>query len=121
MHARTGDCYEPLVTPEADSARSQFGGELEFAGASPDLHHVLFSSDVPLTSAPSAPGLYEWNAEKPAVGTAPAGERAARQQEGADRNLRRTRGPRAAAAPPREGGLRTGRGSSGAPWKNKVK
>ena len=60
-------CYEPLVTPEADSVGSQFGGELEFAGASSDLHHELFSSDVPLTSAvPSAPGLYEWNAEKPA-------------------------------------------------------
>jgi DNA-binding beta-propeller fold protein YncE len=60
------DCYEPLVTPGADTAGSQFGGELEFAGASPDLGHVVLSSGVPLTAAlPSAPGLYEWGAEMP--------------------------------------------------------
>jgi DNA-binding beta-propeller fold protein YncE len=59
-------CYEPLLTPEGDTTKAQFGGELEFDGASPDLRHVIFSSDVALSStAPSAPGLYEWSAGKP--------------------------------------------------------
>jgi len=59
-------CYEPLLTPEGDTTKAQFGGELEFDGATPDLRHVIFSSDVALSSAaPSAPGLYEWSAGKP--------------------------------------------------------
>jgi len=64
--AEPASCYEPLVTPAADTTKAQFGGELEFDGAAPDLQHVVFSSDVALsTAAPSAPGLYEWSAGKP--------------------------------------------------------
>jgi len=66
--AEPASCYEPLVTPEADTTKAQFGGELEFDGAAADLQHVVFSSDVALsTSAPSAPGLYEWSAGKPSA------------------------------------------------------
>ncbi|HTZ63306.1 MAG TPA: hypothetical protein VMB51_04325 [Solirubrobacteraceae bacterium] len=59
-------CFEPLVAAGADATGAQFGGELEFDGAAPDLQHVIFSSDVALTDgSPSAPGLYEWSANKP--------------------------------------------------------
>ena len=37
------------MTPEADTTGAQFGGELEFDGATADLRHVVFSSDVALT------------------------------------------------------------------------
>ncbi|HTZ63312.1 MAG TPA: NHL repeat-containing protein [Solirubrobacteraceae bacterium] len=77
-------CFEALVTPAADTAGSQFGGELEFRGAAPDLRHVVFSSDVALTSGePSAPGLYEWSAGEPAgeslqlISVLPSGKKAA--------------------------------------------
>ena len=64
--AMPAGCFQALVTPEADTTKAQFGGELEFDGATPDLRHVIFSSEVALTSAaPSAPGLYEWSAGKP--------------------------------------------------------
>ena len=63
----TVGCFEPLITPAADTTGAQFGGELEFAGATADLRHVVFSSDVALTGgSPSSPGLYEWSAGKPA-------------------------------------------------------
>jgi DNA-binding beta-propeller fold protein YncE len=82
--ASSPGCYEPLVTPEGDSSGAQFGGELEFEGAAADLRHVVFRSDVALsTSAPSAPGLYEWSAGKPAsealslVSVLPGNKRAA--------------------------------------------
>ncbi len=59
-------CFAPLVMPAEDTTGAQFGGELEFAGASPNLQHVVFTSNVALSSAaPSAPGLYEWSAGKP--------------------------------------------------------
>ncbi|HTZ65686.1 MAG TPA: NHL repeat-containing protein [Solirubrobacteraceae bacterium] len=77
-------CFEALVTSPADTAGSQFGGELEFRGAAPDLRHVVFSSDVALSSTePSAPGLYEWSAGEPAgeslqlVSVLPSGKKAA--------------------------------------------
>jgi DNA-binding beta-propeller fold protein YncE len=66
--ASPGTCYEPLVTPAADQTGAQFGGELEVAGATADLRHAVFASNVALsTTAPSAPGLYEWDAQKPAA------------------------------------------------------
>ncbi len=82
--AGAAGCYEPLVSAETDTAGAQFGGELEFEGAAPDLKHVVFRSDVALSkNSPSAPGLYEWNAGKPAseqlqlVSVLPGNKRAA--------------------------------------------
>ena len=47
-----------------DTAHNNFGGELEFLDATPDLSHVVFESAVGLTAEdPSAPGLYEWDAQ----------------------------------------------------------
>ena len=43
----TGE-YEPLVTAANDTASTKFGGKLEYAGATPDLTHVVFGSEVPL-------------------------------------------------------------------------
>ena len=55
--------YLPLVNQADDTAKTQFGGELEFVGASPDLSHVLLSSGVGLLAGdPSGAGLYEWSA-----------------------------------------------------------
>jgi len=54
--------FEALVSPADDSAGSKFGGKLEFAGATPDLHHVLFSSEVPLIAGAGERGLYDWEA-----------------------------------------------------------
>ena len=51
--------YQPLVTAANDTANTQFGGKLEFEGASPDLTHVVFGSGVPLTLGAAA-GLYQW-------------------------------------------------------------
>ena len=59
----TGE-YLPLVTASNDTAGSKFGQKLEFAGATADLSHVVFSSEVPLTSGSGA-GLYEWQARAP--------------------------------------------------------
>ena len=55
--------YQPLVTAANDQAvpRTHFGEALTFAGASPDLAHVVFESSVALTAG-GAPGLYEWQA-----------------------------------------------------------
>jgi len=63
-------CYEPIVSPADDTAEKPepFGGRnapqagIRFITATPDLSHVLFSSEVPLTAQPAAHGknLYEW-------------------------------------------------------------
>src|SRR5271165_5646384 len=58
-------CYEPLVTPADDTAKTKFGTHLEFAGASPGLGHVVFASDVSLLSSPVGSGLYEWESAQP--------------------------------------------------------
>jgi hypothetical protein len=52
--------YEPLVTAADDTAGTAFGGKLEFEGASPDLSHVVFGSEVPLLALAGEAGLYEW-------------------------------------------------------------
>ncbi len=58
--------YEPLVTAEDDSANTQFGGGLDYVGATEDLSHVIFSSAVGLTAAaPAAAGLYQWSEGAP--------------------------------------------------------
>ncbi len=53
--------FLPLVTPASDTAGTSFGGKLEFEGATPDLSHVVLSSQVPLLKGTAA-GLYEWHA-----------------------------------------------------------
>ena len=77
-------CFEPLVTGAAGFADvpegTPFGGtpapgptlthgEATFVGASPDLSHVILSSQVPLTSGVTGEReeLYEWDAAKPAT------------------------------------------------------
>lgn len=59
--------YSALVTSANVPAGTKFGGEIKFAGASPDLGHVVISSNVVLTSGgirqgPFSDGsrLYEW-------------------------------------------------------------
>ena len=56
--------YEPLVTAANDTASptTQFGGKLEFAGATSDLGHVVFGSEVSLVAGAGERGLYEWEA-----------------------------------------------------------
>ena len=58
--------YLPLVTSANDTAHNEFGGGLEFLDATRDLKHVVFESKVGLSAAaPSAAGLYEWEAGEP--------------------------------------------------------
>jgi WD40-like Beta Propeller Repeat len=70
-------CYEPLVTGAPGYADvpegTEFGGNpnqiigpLRFKGATPDLQHVIFASEVGLTSLLAKEGLYEWSAGKTA-------------------------------------------------------
>ncbi len=63
-------CYQPLVTPENNLVNAEFGGEIGDVGTdevpigTPDMKHVVFRSEVALTSEKGAvPGLYEWSAE----------------------------------------------------------
>ena len=55
----TGE-YEPLVTAGDDTAGTEFGGKLEFRGATAELKQVVFGSEVPLIAGASGAGLYEW-------------------------------------------------------------
>jgi hypothetical protein len=63
--------YVPIVNPVNDTAGTKFGGAekpasgVRFVTASPDEHHVVVSTEVPLTNEPAAPTLpnfYEWTA-----------------------------------------------------------
>ncbi len=63
VRATATGLFQPLVTPANDTANTQFGEKLEFAGATPDLSHVVFASEVPLTAIGAA-GLYEWQSGK---------------------------------------------------------
>ncbi len=68
--------YLPLVTAANDSTGTPFGGKLEFAGATADVSHVVFGSEVPLVTGAGEVGLYEWEAGaalKP-VSVLPGGE-----------------------------------------------
>jgi hypothetical protein len=82
-----GTCYQPLVTgcPAApapcepllredadvpqgtvfDPGLGVRDADVEFAGASPDLKHVVMESDVPLKPGAAAHALYEWSADAP--------------------------------------------------------
>ncbi len=57
--------YLPLVTPLDDEAETQFGGKLKSLGATADLRHVVFESDVPLVAGANPGDLYEWQAGSP--------------------------------------------------------
>ncbi len=58
--------FSPLVTAQNDTAATKFGGGLDFLGATSDLSHVVFHSKAGLTAAaPSAAGLYMWQAGAP--------------------------------------------------------
>ena len=60
--------FVPVVSAHNDTAKSEFGGDLEFLDASSDLAHVVFESTVGLTAEdPLTPGLYEWDAESQAL------------------------------------------------------
>ena len=62
--------YLALVTEahnsgEVEGKKSKFGKSLNFENATPDLNHIVFKSQVPLTQKASGEGLYEWNASSP--------------------------------------------------------
>jgi hypothetical protein len=56
-----GACYEPLVDPSDDTAKSSFGSNLSALAGTKDLQHVIIESKVPLTAGESGEGLYEWS------------------------------------------------------------
>jgi hypothetical protein len=53
--------YLPLVTEANVASGTAFGARVHFAGATPDLRHVVIASQVALLGSSSAPGLYEWS------------------------------------------------------------
>jgi DNA-binding beta-propeller fold protein YncE len=57
--------FEPLVTAGNDVTGTPFGGKLEFQGATADVEHVVFTSEVPLVAGALGRGLYEWEAGVP--------------------------------------------------------
>ncbi len=70
MYIRSGSSspgeFQPLVTASNDTAGTEFGGGLDFLGATDDLKHVVFHSKVGLTAtAPNAAGLYLWQQGAP--------------------------------------------------------
>jgi DNA-binding beta-propeller fold protein YncE len=61
------NCYQPLVTSTNNTGNPNFGGKLEFLGASSDANHVVLGSEVALlagTPEEEHPNLYESNAGK---------------------------------------------------------
>jgi hypothetical protein len=66
--ATPSTCYTPLVTeantpPETKIGGNEenlFGNAVEFVGATPDLSHVVLTSNVPLIEGASYKALYEW-------------------------------------------------------------
>jgi hypothetical protein len=56
----TSGTYVALVTEANVPTGTQFGGQIHFLSATPDLSHVVLRSAVALTPPPSGPGLYEW-------------------------------------------------------------
>lgn len=57
--------YTTLVTQLNHTNHEPFGGGLEFLDATPDLNHVVFTSETPLTTGGGEGGLYEWSANSP--------------------------------------------------------
>jgi hypothetical protein len=62
LRSAASGTYLPLVTEANVPLGTQFGGQIRFLAATPDLSHVVLQSKVPLAEAPSGPGLYEWAA-----------------------------------------------------------
>jgi hypothetical protein len=66
--ATPSTCYTPLVTeantrPETKIGGNEenlFGNAVEFVGATPDLSHVVLTSNIPLIEGASYKALYEW-------------------------------------------------------------
>ncbi|HTZ64055.1 MAG TPA: hypothetical protein VMB51_08120 [Solirubrobacteraceae bacterium] len=56
--------FAPLVTEANVPPGTEFGGQLHFVEATPDLAHIVLQSTVPLAEAPAGKGLYEWSAGK---------------------------------------------------------
>ncbi len=54
--------YLPLLTPLTETAKTKFGGHLEFLDATADGSHVIFESGEVALLSGSASGLYEWQA-----------------------------------------------------------
>jgi hypothetical protein len=52
--------FVPLVSEANTAPGTQFGGEVHFVSATPDLSHVVLVSKVALTGGRSGKGLYEW-------------------------------------------------------------
>ncbi len=57
--------YIPLVTQLNSATHEPFGKSLNFVDATPDLNHILFESEVPLTAGATGAGLYEWSSGSP--------------------------------------------------------
>jgi hypothetical protein len=53
--------YLPLVTEDNTAPGTQFGQDISFVSATPDLSHVVIASKVALTGPGSAAGLYLWS------------------------------------------------------------
>jgi phosphodiesterase/alkaline phosphatase D-like protein len=53
--------YLPLVSEANTAPGTQFGSHVHFGSATPDLSHVVITSEVALTGAGSSHGLYEWS------------------------------------------------------------
>ncbi len=51
--------------PRTTQTGTPFGGKLEFQGATADVKHVVFRSEVPLVEGAVGTGLYEWEAGAP--------------------------------------------------------
>ena len=49
-----------MVTPTTDTAKTAFGGQLQFLDATPDLTHVVLESGEASLLQGQAPGLYQW-------------------------------------------------------------
>ena len=80
--------YLPLVTEANTALGTQFGGKVHFVSGTPDLSHVVISSEVALLGPGSAPGLYEWQAgELQLVSILPNGSPASGQIELGAANL----------------------------------
>jgi WD40-like Beta Propeller Repeat len=60
LRDNTLETFRPLVTEANTAPGTQFGSHVRLLAATPDLSHVLISSEVPLTSDGSR-GLYEWS------------------------------------------------------------
>jgi hypothetical protein len=55
-------CYAPLVSPADVRPGAKFGQGITFVSATPDLSHVILSSEAPLLPLTAEGALYEWAA-----------------------------------------------------------